>query len=118
MKRFLITFCVVFTILMLSAMMQGQTGHSVTLTWVAPSDATASGIVTMYRGTGDCSTNPSMASVGTVVATVTTYVDAVSPGTYCYFATHTENKSESVASNNSVALLRPNAPSGLTLTVK
>lgn len=107
-----------FAVLLISTLAIAQTGHFVTLSWIAPSDATAAGTMTVFRGIGDCSTNPTMNSVGSVAATVVTYNDPIGPGTYCYYLTHTENKTDSVPSNTAGAVLRPNAASGLTVTVK
>lgn len=109
----------VLLVMLLSVAAVAQVAHTATVSWGLPIDATSTGTITVYRGVGDCSTNPLMSEVGTPVdVNLLKYVDPITPGIYCYYVIHTENKMDSVPSTTAVAVLRPNAASGITIVVK
>jgi hypothetical protein len=88
-------------------------GHSVVLTWNAPSDAIASSTYNIYKGAGLCSTNPTMVQVNTTPIAALTYTDPEPVGAYCYSATQAQNGAESAQEVPIVVKVVPNAPSGL-----
>lgn len=107
------------SVLALSVSAFGQTSpHSVTLTWTAPSDATSSSTMTMFRATGACSGSPTFSVLASGLAVNKPYVDTtVSVGTYCYTAQHVLNGANSVNSNLASASVSPLPATGLSVTV-
>jgi hypothetical protein len=96
----------------------GQTTHSVTLNWNAPSDATAGTTYSVYRAPGPCTGTPVMAKIVSAIVP-RTYVDTtVAPGPYCYAVTAVAGGAESVYSNLAPAVVPSFAPSSLTIIVQ
>jgi hypothetical protein len=108
-------------ILMFCAALQAQApAHTATISWGVPVDATPAGThhrLSRYRRlldeSGDGSGRHSGGGDSELVSSIRS-----TPGIYCYYVIHTENKMDSVPSTTAAAVLRPNAASGLTLTVK
>ena len=91
--------------------------HSVSLSWTASTDPGVN--YNVYRLSGAC---PATGTAGFSRITpapiaATTFTDsAMSPGTYCYYATSVLNGAESVPSNLAPAVILPGAPAALTTT--
>ena len=76
-------------------------GHSATLSWAAPSDATSGTTYNLYRLAGSCPAAPTtgftLLSAG---ITATTYTDStVTVGSWCYYVTQVQNSTNSAPSN-------------------
>jgi len=87
----------------------GSSTHSVTVTWNAAPDATASASYNLYRATGVCPAS----GLGTLtftkqvnVSALTATDTAVTFGSYCYYVTHVEGTAESIPSNTSTATIQ------------
>ncbi len=107
------------TVLMLAAVScPGQTTHSATLNWNAPSDATAETTYSVYRAPGPCSGTPVLTKIASGIVP-RNYVDAsVTPGPYCYAVTAVAGGAESVYSNLAAATVPSFAPTTLTIIVQ
>jgi hypothetical protein len=112
----------ILAVLLLAVPMMAQTAsHSVDVSWNLSPDNTASSVYTVYRASGACPVSgaPTGAVAVGTKTNATFFSDLNVPvGTYCYYVTQTQASTESGPSNNAVAKLIPNAPSGLTVTVK
>jgi fibronectin type 3 domain-containing protein len=88
--------------------MQAQS-HSATTSWVA--STTPAVTYNVYRGTGACTTSPSMSIVAGSISP-TTYADTtVLAGTsYCYYVKALKSGLESTASNSVTAIIPADAP--------
>ena len=96
-----------------------QSGHSVTLTWLAPTDVQPASAYNIYRGDGGCTGTPAYKKINTAPIAALTYVDTVvvAGATYCYVATHTLNGGESAYSNTAQAIIPVSAPRSLTISI-
>ena len=99
-----------------------QSTHSATLNWTLSTDSGST--YNAYRISGAC---PSSATTGQgtkltstpLASGTTTFTDAgLAVGSYCYYVTAVLNGAESVPSNLAPAVVLPQAPSALTVTVK
>ena len=95
--------------------------HSVSLSWVASSDASANPTLgyNVYRLAGACPTSGTTGFTKLNAAPVTTpsFTDStVGLGSVCYYVTATLNGAESVPSNTASAVVLPGAPSVLKIT--
>ena len=108
--------------IMLVCVSFAQSSHSATLTWTLSTDS-GSGY-NAYRLAGAC---PSSATTGQgtkltstpLAAGTVTFTDAnLAVGTYCYYVTAVLNGAESVPSNLAPAVVLPQSPSALSVTVK
>jgi hypothetical protein len=96
----------------------GQTTHSATLNWNAPSDATGATTYSVYRAAGPCTPTPTLTKIASAIVP-RTYVDtAVTPGPYCYAVTAVAGGAESVYSNLAPAIVPSFAPTTLTIIVQ
>jgi hypothetical protein len=70
----------------------------------------------VYRGAGACSTNPTLAKIGST--STKTYTDAsVAPGTYCYVATALNSAGDESAQSPTAQAAIPAPPNAITITV-
>ena len=105
-------------LLLASVSCPGQTTHSATLSWNAPTDATSATTYSVYRAVGPCTPTPTLTKLASGIVP-RTYVDtAVSPGPYCYAVTAVAGGAESVYSNLAAANVPSFAPTTLTIIVQ
>ena len=110
MKRLWVLFC--FIAFGVSA--QGAT-HSVTLT-ITDATNPAGTTYNVYRGSGACSSNPTLAKIGTTATK--TYTDAnLAPGSYCYAATAVDSLGDESAKSPTAQGVIPAPPNAVTITV-
>lgn len=89
----------------------GTTGHSIVLTWAAPSDAVSTSTYNVYRLSATCPATPTGFTSLTTGVTTLTYTDAtVTVGSWCYYVTQVQNSIESNPSNMAGTSVKPLAP--------
>ena len=88
--------------------------HSATLSWAAPSDATASSTYNVYRATGVCPATGLgtlvFSKINSTAITTLSYVDSsVAIGTsYCYYGTQVQGTVEAAPGNTAGGHVVPN----------
>lgn len=104
--------------LLASATLAQATGHSATLTWTAPPDATATTIYHIYRAAAACPTGGGVGTLSFVrvdgvssAISSTNYTDTtIGVGPWCWYVTAVTGGQESAPSNTSGGTALPNAP--------
>lgn len=101
MKSKFLTVMLAFCSFFAPVVAQAATGHSATLTWAAPSDATTGTTYSVYRMSGACPSAPGTAfSLLAAGITTTSYTDStVTVGTWCYYVEQVQNSTNSAPSN-------------------